>query len=416
MRPLAANGLGRIAPKEALAPLSAAIESAGDDWELLVAATPALARVAAANDGAKEAIPVLKKLEVSLRGPTPRFVEPPSSFPQPPDVPDPVEVKNRMLLELATAALAHLQDKEYLQRMLLLVGGKYEDAKNPVGHARASGPERQYQCDGLKWVCPTSQQVVVEAWGVMGPEGVSRLRQAIEHVRTQPTLRMYALKQDLISKSKQILADLAVGCDDANVRGLAVRELYNVDEKAGVKLAEGIMGMFISGKPMHKSSPKGDVSVVTALEVLHKAKKLKAGVLVQAIERALREWEYQRPEVSPEGMKPFKFSPPILETICWMLGATQDKDAIAPLKRILSNKAVGARGEATIALGRINDAAALKALVELLADEDGWVRYNAYLGLKTLTGEDYFADWVYGSAQEREAALEQYRVYVKKTK
>lgn len=416
LRPLAAHALGKIGAKEAVPALVAAIDGAGEDWDLLVAAAPALARAAAVNAAAKEAVPVLKKLEASLRGPKARFVEPPSSFPQQPDVPDAAEVKNRMLLELATAALARLSDKEGQTKLVQLVLGKFEDPKNPVGHANASGPERQYVCDALKWMCPSSQHLVVEAWSVMGPEGAARLKQSLEHTRTNETLRMLALKQEPIAKNKQLLAEMALNSDSASVRGLAVRALFNVDDKAGVKLAESILATYIAGKPMHKTSPKGDVSVVTALEVLYKAKKLKSANLKQAVNRAISEWEYQRPEVSAEGMKPFKFSPPILETITWMLGATQDKDAVAVLKKLCADRKLPARVEATIAIGKIPGDPSLQALGDLLEDDDGWVRYNAFLGLRMLTGEDVFADWVYGSKSDREDAVRQYRDVIKKKK
>jgi hypothetical protein len=195
-----------------------------------------------------------------------------------------------------------------------------------------------------------------------------------------------------------------------------VRALYNADEKAGLKLAEAVFAQYVSGKPMHKTSPKGDVSVVTALEVLFRAKKLKIGPLKQALARAVSEWEYQRPEVSPEGMKPFKFSPPILETIAWMLGTTGEKEAAALLKKVAGDAKLPARAEATLALGKLPGETSTAALLELLGDDDGWVRYCAFLSLRTLTGEDHFADWIYGAPSERAEAVQQYRDFLRKKK
>lgn len=422
LRPLAAFSLGMIGAASAVAPLAKAIEENPDDWDLIVAATVALARTARPKEDA-EAIATLRKLEQSLRGPEPRFREMKLVDRPAADIPDIPEVKNRMLLELATCALAKLGDKEGRARLGQILEGKYEDPKRPVGHANASGPERQSQCDALKWVCPSTHEILVDTLGTLGPEGAARLKQIIQHVKTNERLRVAALKQEPIAKDRRFLGEIALGSDSAALRGLALRLLFNQDEKAGLKAAENVLALYASGKDMSKLNPKGDVSVITALELLFRGKKIKgAEPLGPVIVRAMKEYEYVKPDVTAEGMKPFRFSPPILETACWMIGATGDRDGIPLLKKVLSEKRLGgARAEAALALGAIGDKASVDILVELLDDDDGWLRYNAYLALRNaLKGlapaEGGFADWLYGPKSERDEAAAKWREAAKKKK
>ncbi|HVY62868.1 MAG TPA: HEAT repeat domain-containing protein, partial [Planctomycetota bacterium] len=418
--PLAAFGLGELAPQESVPALCKAIEGHPADWDLIVACTIALSKAAPATKQEGAALPTLKTLASSLVKEVPRFKQDRVGNPPQPDIPDRPEGENRMLLELATCALSRCGDKQGTAQVLNMVNQKWEDPKSPVGHSNATGPERQGQCEALKWVCPSTQVALIEAFAGMGAEGAARLRQLILHNKTNEHLRVDALHLDPIAKDKKFVSEVALDTDtpaySAACKSVALRELFNLDEKAGLKVAGDTVATYAADKPMSKANPKGDPSVVTALEILFKAKKLKLGVLKPALARAMKEFTFERPEVSPEGVKPFKFSPPILETICWMLGTLNDKDGVPLLKTVASNPKLPARSEATVALGRIPGDASVQALVELLDDEDGWIRYNAYLGLKQLTGQDHFADWIYGSKADREEAVAAYRALAKKKK
>src|SRR5205085_6031302 len=129
-----------------------------------------------------------------------------------------------------------------------------------------SGPEHTEQAATLKFVCPSVLPVLVEAWGVLGPDGAARLKQVIDYPRSNENLRLECLKQDVIAKDKRYLLDAATRNDSAAVRSLALRLLYNADDKAGVKIADSVLGTYQSGKEMAKNQPKGDVTVITALE------------------------------------------------------------------------------------------------------------------------------------------------------
>lgn len=413
-RPLAAYGLGLIGTKECVEPLCSAIDKNKEDWDTIVACTVALGRCGSLNKEA--ALPVLKKLEESLRNPAgARFVEK-TDLPRPQaDNPDRGEVMNRMLLELATISLARLGDKDGLAKANAIVQGKYEDSKNPIGWANSSGPQRADQCESMKWLCPSSHWALIEMWAARpAAETAGYLQQAVMNEKLNERLRCIALKAESLSKDKKFL-QVALGLESPGVRAIALRELANVDEKLGQKAAEGVLAQFSSGAGMSKLNPKGDTSVVVALEILYKLKKLKVDSFKPVIMQALKEYTYEKPDVTAEGLKPFRFSPPILETCAWMLGNLGDKSAFALLKSLATTTtAASARPEAIRALGHVPGEPSLTLLGTLLDDEDGFVRYNAFIALKMLTGKDDFCDWIYGSKEDRKEVTAKWKELVKK--
>jgi HEAT repeat protein len=410
LRPLVAYALGRIGTKEAVGPLVQALDRNADDWETIVAATIALARAGPQDPSA--VVPALRKLVESLTGPAARFVEPYAAHPRP-DNADADAVRNRMLLELATIALARLGDRDGLARMNGLVSGKWESG--PIGHAPSAGPERKNQCDCLKTVCPTSHLLLVETWGSRGAEGLPFLEQVIASETVNERLRVAALRTEVVAKDKRLLQAVFTASTSATLRAIALKELAQLDEKLGVRAAESVIGLYVSGKPVSPPNPRGDVTVVAALEVLEGAKKLKLETIKSAAIRALGEFVLEKPDVSADGMKPFRFSPPILETCAWMAGALGDKSAFSLLKLLATSTTVAAaHGEAVRALAHVPGEPTNELLVALLESEDGWVRYNAYLSLRALTSEDHFADWIYGSKEVRRDAVDRYRQLLKK--
>jgi hypothetical protein len=267
----------------------------------------------------------------------------------------------------------------------------------------------------MKFVCPSSYLLLVEMWATRPvKECGGYLQQVVLNEKANERLRATALRSDACSKDKAFL-QAVLQVESAALRSLALRELTNVDEKLGQKYAEAVLGQYNSGKPMSTLNPKGDTSVVTAMEVLYKLKKLKLEHVKPAVTRALGEFVYEKPEVTAEGMKPFRFSPPILETCAWMLGAIGDKSGFATLKLIATNNTVTAgRAEALRSMVHFPGDDTQKLLGTMLEDEDGWTRYNAYLSLKVLTGKEYFCDWIYGSKDDRKEATEKYKELVKK--
>src|SRR5262249_44732983 len=155
-------------------------------------------------------------------------------------------------------ALARLKDKEGIAKLKTLVAGEWENNSNPVGGAKASGPQRGEQCPSLRSVCPSSVQLLIETWGTMGPEGSAHLHEAIEHAKSNERLKAEAINLDPV-KDKKYLAALATNSDSAPVRAVSLRLLSALDEKQGQKLAESVLAYYASGKPMSDKNPKGDL-------------------------------------------------------------------------------------------------------------------------------------------------------------
>jgi HEAT repeat protein len=94
----------------------------------------------------------------------------------------------------------------------------------------------------------------------------------------------------------------------------------------------------------------------------------------------------------------------------------RDASAALILRDILASVSLPARGEAAIALGATRAPEGWSALSDALEDQDPWVRFMAYRGLKYSLGRDAPCDWLYGTATERLAAAKQYREWIEATK
>jgi hypothetical protein len=104
---------------------------------------------------------------------------------------------------------------------------------------------------------------------------------------------------------------------------------------------------------------------------------------------------------------------PFLEIVAVELGRTGHKRAVRELLGVLESEGLPGRGEAAIGLGNAaKSKRALFGLLEALNDHDPWVRLMAYRALRFATGEDYFADWLYGTAADRSSAVAKYRRFI----
>jgi HEAT repeat protein len=102
--------------------------------------------------------------------------------------------------------------------------------------------------------------------------------------------------------------------------------------------------------------------------------------------------------------------PPLLEVATLALGKTGYDEAVPTLIQWLKSGPV--RGEAALALGgaagtKVNDV--VNALLEGLVDpKDGWVRFCCYMSLKHITKQDYFTDYIFGTAGQIMACRDKY--------
>ena len=106
-----------------------------------------------------------------------------------------------------------------------------------------------------------------------------------------------------------------------------------------------------------------------------------------------------------------EFAPVVMleEELLLALGRTQSAEAAAALVGFLARAGDNPyRAHACLAIGLAGRPEFARHLVRSLLDSDGFVRFCAYEGLRRLTQQDYWADWLYGDLHQRGVAAEQY--------
>ncbi|MHC4608707.1 MAG: HEAT repeat domain-containing protein [Planctomycetota bacterium] len=101
--------------------------------------------------------------------------------------------------------------------------------------------------------------------------------------------------------------------------------------------------------------------------------------------------------------------PPLLEILTVECGRSGLPSAVPVLLGILKGGQEEGRAEACLALGAFGGKEAVRALLDALTDNDGWVRFTAYRALRALSGQDFFCRWVFGSREAHGKAAKQYR-------
>ena len=109
-----------------------------------------------------------------------------------------------------------------------------------------------------------------------------------------------------------------------------------------------------------------------------------------------------------------QFEPPVQleEEICLALGRARSPEATLVLLELLQNRDHDFRAWACLGLGLAGEAEHASSLVPYLMDERPFVRLCAWRSLKHLTGQDFFADWLYGERLEISRAAEQYFAWI----
>ncbi len=113
--------------------------------------------------------------------------------------------------------------------------------------------------------------------------------------------------------------------------------------------------------------------------------------------------------VGPGGAPtPLLATVPLEEEILLAVGRVGGAAAAKGLIRLLDDAENPHRGAIALALGMTGERSAAEPLARLLLDGDPFVRLCAYEGLRYVTGEDHFADWIGGSSRERALSAERY--------
>ncbi|MBM4015839.1 MAG: HEAT repeat domain-containing protein [Planctomycetes bacterium] len=125
-----------------------------------------------------------------------------------------------------------------------------------------------------------------------------------------------------------------------------------------------------------------------------------------AAERAIR----QRLDEATRGGEPSVPSEdplqqvPLRETLLMELARIGDAEAVEALADLARDFAWPERAAACVALGATRHRDAAPQLAFLLRDGDPFVRLCAWISLRRLTSQDFFANWIDGDPRERDAA------------
>jgi hypothetical protein len=208
------------------------------------------------------------------------------------------------------------------------------------------------------------------------------------------------------------LKGIASGGGSQLVRAAALTKLYTHDTDAIKEVCRSIVSgysggddgaeAFLVGMAIQMLDRLNANDGAALLAVVQKARA--AGAV--ATRQAVNEYDVTKAEI--------KIFPPLLEIATLALAQTRHPPALDELVSLVENSPV--RGEAAMALGgfaSVDPVKAGSALLRALVDpRDGWVRFCAYLGLRNLTGKDYFADYVFGKTEEMWKQMLKYRDWV----
>jgi hypothetical protein len=165
------------------------------------------------------------------------------------------------------------------------------------------------------------------------------------------------------------------------------------------------------------------------LKLLGRHRPPAAATVIKVLERARAAGDYERLEPpkaeagAPGGgaagpglvnQTTLRAFPALFETAVVELGRLGDPEASRELIRVLKDASGPGRVEAALALGNLQASDVFDALLAALDDGEPWVRYAAYRSLKTLSGEQHFANWLLGAKAERAEAVSAWKEWRKK--
>ncbi|MHC4605510.1 MAG: HEAT repeat domain-containing protein [Planctomycetota bacterium] len=386
MRAYAIWGLGMIGDKRGAKPLSdmlggRVLPSPDIQWAIL----PALGRIA---DRSKSTIRTLKTYETKVwndigqddhvtstqqdgSSGTIKVEDPGSRF--------------KILRQMAMMALAANGEKKYVDEFIRRMGSP--------GHT---------DFHQAVWF------ILVDMLGKVDPEGTDQLKRLVDGARLE---QMQALALRWLVNEKKVDAEYIRGqCSggSAMVRGLALQLLAELDEKMAAEECKEIVDRYSGGRV-----DAGEAYVVaTAANVGGKLDVDWGKSIVSAAEGAYESKAYAK-RVSNENPDIAQFQvstyPPLMESLMAEVGRPRLKEAVPFLIRVLDGDSTPGRAEAAFSLGNIGGKEAVERLLNALDDRAGWVRFAAYRALRSISGEDYFCDWIFSSKSRRRKYVEKYR-------
>jgi len=384
MRAAALHALGYIGGDAARKRLRTVVE--GGDADLLWSALPALARL---PDSSEEGRRFLRGVERRLRGLCGND--------------DQVKIDNerqefggrtifvtreapkskwKILHQFAVLALAASQDESARKEVLARVKDKTFSSFH-----RAT------------WF------VLVETLVGMGPDGVARAKSISTELRSEIEVRVHALRM-LDREGKCDAAYLEERLRDSDLAGIALQLLEWSKPDVAVTIcreaAAGKRHFYGDDALLALAQVGGRVGAWDAARAEDLLRLTQRNETAVAQRRAEDQFNLM--------MVRIMVRPPVWESLLLECGRTGSKAVVPYLASVLRDpKRSAGRAEAALALGAIGGPEAVSALLLALEGDDPWMRFCAYRSLKTLSGKDHFADWIFGSKADRARAAWNYK-------
>jgi HEAT repeat protein len=392
-----------------------------DHGETWLAAAAALARIPDPDGKTRELLQSLRemvgRLDEALDPPKATLVA---------DSPDQPGDRALMLEETITLALARLGDEKSRERLVSWVD---------AGGGGGGGRFGQRSADAvLGRIEPFNQLLAIEAVAAMGDEGRKYLKKIVEE-SSDSLLRGYALAYLLrLGQDNKFAFDVAEDSDYPSVlrvqamKGLATKE---TTRESALTVARAMVEDYVE-RPARR--PGGRLAAraaagtkfpsyecLASVKVLGEHDPLPARTLVKVLEVAKAKGDYERlvkARAGADGAGGRRAGPGMINTVTLTafpalyetavveLGRLGDVGSLGVLRGILEGNGGPGRPEAALGLGNLPVQEACDALISRLDDDEPWVRYSAYRALKKISGESFFADWLFGKAAATATAIE----------
>jgi len=214
-------------------------------------------------------------------------------------------------------------------------------------------------------------------------------------------------RDSLIENAKQFIADAqAAGGKKQALYQLAVDLLSRLAGDAGsAPRGFGNPGVVV-GPDAFGADAKWLVGQAEAVLERPKIEAVKKAA-IQSIANYLKVFVARWSPAGRLGVDPFG-QVPLLETILMELARRADDAAIDALAEVVRDRGHPQRAAACLALGATGKKSAGPHLLYTLKDGEPFVRLCAYLGLKRLTGKDFFVDWLAADDKELERGFQEW--------
>jgi HEAT repeat protein len=393
IRALAIYALGHIATGDKKVSAELLALARQDNSDLRWSALPALARIADSSPQVSKGLSEIYRQCWDAAKGIPHPIPPgerPNDFRAP--NPEPAGYKKRIIADFAQIAAAVCGDASARQELIAKLNG-----------------------GGIQAFTEASYLLLAESLPLMGDQGQEAAKKLARH--NDVVVAMSAMKS---------LAN-ASPCDTAWVKQFVMSGGNALVRAAGLTVLFRHTQGDIREACHHVVKGYGGGGaeeaylVGMAIQMLDRLADNKADELISVVQKAKGANHIARRVATDEydiTKAKIDVSPPLLEIATLSLSRTGDPAAIPVLLELLTGSP--ACSEAALALSGMplegeSYAKVIGALIDALGDpKNGWLRFCAYQALKNITKEDYFVDYIFGSAGSVYGAQDRYRAWLKK--